>query len=122
MLQPVTIPTEVATKAGTTLIETGVLGTLLVVAILAICALVWLLVKVQNLRVADTKELAALSQQMVSTFAQVNGTLASLNADIKTQASALQVQTTTLNTLLMSSMSRAGTIPPGHPQLPPGGT
>lgn len=117
--QPVAqVPAEVAAKAGTTLIESGVLGTLLVVSILANVALVWLAFRAMNLRVEDTKKIAELSEKMVTTFSSVNGTLASLNSASQTQANALQALTSTMNTVLMSALASRG-IGPGHNQLPP---
>ena len=117
--QPVAqVPAEVAAKAGTTLIESGVLGTLLVVSILANVALVWLAFRAMNLRVEDTKKIAELSEKMVTTFSSVNGTLASLNNASQTQANALQALTSTMNTVLMSALASRG-IGPGHSQLPP---
>lgn len=126
-LQPVAqVPAEVAVKAGTTLIESGVLGALLVVSLLGNVALVWLAFRAMNLRVEDTKRTSDLSEKMVTTFAQVNGTLASLNDASKTQAVALQSLTSTMNTILMSALTRPGIIshgtpPQGNNQLP-GGT
>jgi|SRR5688572_16967522 len=121
-MQPVAqIPSEVAVKAGTTLIESGVLGALLVVSVLANVALVWLAFRVMNKRVDDTKKLADLSEKMVTTFAEVNGTLDSLDEAQKTQASALQALTTTMNTILLSTFARQSVVPPSSPN-PTGGT
>lgn len=114
-LQPVQIPGEVAAKAGTTIVESGVLGALLVVSILANVALVWLAFRVMNNRVDDTKKLADLSEKMVSTFAEVNGTLASLNDANKLQASALQTLTATVNTILLSLLTKQPVLTPPPP-------
>lgn len=122
VFQPVTqIPGEVMTKAGTTLIESGVLGTLLVVSILANVALVWLCFRVMNKRVEDTKKNADLSEKMVTTFTEVGGTLDSMESAMKMQANALQSLTTTMSAILMSLMARQGNVPQsGTNQQPPG--
>jgi hypothetical protein len=120
-LQPVAqVSAEVATKAGTTLVESGILGTLLVVSLLGNAALIYFAFRALNLRVKDLKELAALSEKMVTTFAQVNGTLGTLNEASKTQAAVLQSLMTTMNTLVMSALTRSpppapnNTLPGGH--------
>lgn len=112
-LQPVTIPGEVATKASTTIIESGVLGALLVIAVLAIVALVWLLVRVQNARVEDIKKVNELSAKMVETFANVNKTLEDLDDGIEEQARALQALHATMQSILISRLAQTG-----MPQLP----
>jgi len=109
--QPVAqVSSDLATKAGTTLIESGILGSLLVASVLGNIALIWLLVKVQNLRVADTKAIAIVSEKMVTTFGNVESALRNLHESNKTLS-------TMLNTVLMSALSRSGapphTLPPG---------
>lgn len=112
-LQPVTIPGEVATKAGTTVIETGVLGALLILAVLAIVVLVWLLVRLQNARVEDAKKSGEVSADMVKTFTEVNKTLEDLDEGIEEQARALQAIHSTMQLLQSLVLSRiVQTTPP----------
>lgn len=114
--QPVSIPGEVAAKASTSIIESGVLGALLILAVLAIVALVWLLVRVQNARVEDIKKMNELSSKMVETFANVNKTLEDLDEGIEEQARALQVVHSTMQTLQSLLLSRIAQA--NLPQLP----
>lgn len=117
--QPVAqIPAEVAAKAGITLVESGVLGALLVVSVLANVALVWLAFRTMNKRVEDTKKIADLTEKMVTTFAEVNGTLDNMEQSDKTQAAALQGLASTMNSILLSMLTRAN-VP--HPLPPPHG-
>lgn len=113
-LQPIQVPGEVATKAGLTLIESGVLGTLLVVSVLANVALVWLLVRVMNKRVEDSRKIADVTEKMVATFGEVKNTLDNLDDGSNTQAAALQALNATMQTLLLSTLTRSGMLSQGH--------
>jgi uncharacterized protein HemX len=114
LLQPVAqVPAEVAAKAGTTLIESGILGTLLVVSVLGNAALIWLALRTMNKRVEDGKALHALSEKMVTTFASMETAVEDLNDADKAQTMALQSMKSTLDTLLMSMAVRG--VPNNHP-------
>jgi uncharacterized protein HemX len=118
--------TEVATKASNTIIESGVLGALLIVAVLGIVVLVWLLVRVQNARVSDIQKQAEVANRMVETFTQVKETLEELIESSKEEARALQaVQNTMQNILLLSKLAPPAMLPPAmppHGNNPTGGT
>lgn len=128
MLSQVPAPAaEVATKASNTIIESGVLGALLIVAVLGIIVLVWLLVRVQNARVSDIQKQAEVANRMVETFTRVNETLEELIEGSKEEAKALQaVQGTMQNILLLSKLAPTGMLPPAMPphghNNPTGGT
>lgn len=110
---------EAALKSSDKILDQGVLGACLILSLLGNIALVWLVVRVQNLRVKDYMEVSKVAQDMVTTFAAVDRTLKDLNDSSKTQNSALQGVTTTLNTMMMSMLARVGI---GHNNtLPPSG-
>lgn len=121
---PIQIPTDVASKASTTIIESGVLGALLIISVLANIVLVWVLVRTMNQRVEDTKSIAEVSEKMVKTFADVNGTLEGMNDDQKAEMATLNGMNQILNTILMSIMTRQGmasstNLPPHASLMPP---
>lgn len=122
--QPVAqIPADVAVKAGTTLIESGVLGALLIVSVLINVALGWVTIRTMNKRVEDTKRLADLSEKMVSTFAEVNGTLDNMEQGDKTQSAALQGLASTMNSILLAMLTRGTSpLPPPHNKNQTGGS
>lgn len=121
VLQPIAqIPSDVATKAGTTIVESGVLGALLIVSVLANIALVWLLFRVQNARVADTKAAGEVSNKMVEAFTRVNETMEDFNKSGEEQARALQALDNTMRNLLLLRIAHPGVLPPTIP--PHGGS
>lgn len=119
---------EAALRSSNTIIDQGVLGACLILSLLGNIALVWLLVRVQNLRVQDQLNVAKVAQDMVVTFGTVDHALKDLNDASKTHNTALQGVTHTLNTLMMGLLSRSGptipsTLPPqGNNQGSTGGT
>lgn len=106
--QPVQVPGEIASKAGTTIIESGVLGALLIVSVLANIALVYVVIKTQNRRVEDQREISKVSEKMVRTFSEFSSTLEDLDESQKAQVNSIQGLAQTLNTILMAIMSRQG--------------
>lgn len=117
VLQPVA---QAATKAGESLItQGGILGTLLILSLIANGLLVWLVVRTQNLRVADRAEISDVAKQMVATFTKVEGMLANVNDSSKAQTSTLQMLTNTMNSIVMAALGRS-TVFPGTPTPPPG--
>lgn len=130
LLQPDALPspTEQAIKAAVDaalkssdriVSDGGVLGACLILSLLGNVALVWLLVRVQNARVQDTQGISKVAQDMVTTFNTVDSTLKTLNESSKSQSSALQGVASTLNTLTMGMLARAGGSSPNL--TPPGG-
>lgn len=107
---PVAVPAEVAVKAGTTIIESGVLGALLIVSVLANVALVYVLIRLQNKRVEDMRKNAEVAEKMVTAFSSVNGTLDGLDENNKVQAAALQALSTTMQTILLTMLNRPGML------------
>jgi hypothetical protein len=93
-------------KAGGSVIESGVLGALLILSVLGNIALVWLLVRVQNARVTDVGKISTIAQEMVSTFARAEASWSNLNESSKTQVTAMQALTNTLNTVVISALNR----------------
>lgn len=132
LLQPDALPspTEQAIKAAVDaalkssdriVSDGGVLGACLILSLLGNVALVWLLVRVQNSRVQDTQGISKVAQDMVTTFNTVDSTLKTLNESSKSQNSALQGVASTLNTLTMGMLARAGGSSPNLTP-PAGGT
>ncbi len=121
---------EAALRSSNTIVsDGGVLGACLILSLLGNVALVWLLVKVQNLRVQDQLSVAKVAQDMVITFGTVDHALKDLNETSKTQNSVLQGVANSLGTLMMGILARGGITfntqsppPNGTPGLPPGGT
>jgi hypothetical protein len=79
MAQPLV---DVASKASTSLIEYGVVGSVLVV-VMAVCVWsVWKLCKTQDLRVADQQQLNAkmegLLEKMITVFSEMKSSLEQL--------------------------------------------
>lgn len=104
------LPTELVTKAGTTIIDSGVLGALLVLSVIANAALVIFLFRVQNKRVLESSKVATVAEKMVMTFDKVDGTLEDLTEASKTQATTMQ--------MFIAVMSASGRSSPS-PALPP---
>jgi tetrahydromethanopterin S-methyltransferase subunit D len=119
---------EAALRSSNTIIDQGVLGACLILSLLGNIALVWLLVRVQNLRVQDQLSVAKVAQDMVVTFGTVDHALKDLNDAAKIHNGALQGVTNTLNTMMMGLITRGGSIfqlaPPsqGNGQGSTGGT
>lgn len=117
---------EAALKSGGVIADQGVLGACLILSLLGNVALVWLLMRVQNLRVQDLNGVHKVAQEMVATFSKVDGALEEQNEAGKTQHLAIQGVTTTLNTLMLALVSR-GTVfhqspVPNPPHNTPGST
>ena len=100
---------EAALRSSNTIIDQGVLGACLILSLLGNVALVWLLVRVQNMRVKDQQEIAKVAQDMVVTFGKVDGALEDLNDVSKAQNGLLGTVKQTLDTLMMGLITRGGT-------------
>jgi hypothetical protein len=78
------IATPDAVKPALTLLDSSVLGAVLVVALVVATGAITALVRVQNARVADQKALSdkseALMNKMITAFTDMRGTLESLKA------------------------------------------
>lgn len=116
---------ETALRSSNILMDQGVLGACLVLSLLGNVALVWLLVRVQNMRVKDQLAINEVAKEMVGTFAKVDSALEDLNKVSTSQNSILQGVTNTLNTLMMGLVTRGASIfhpPPPHNNGQGGGT
>jgi hypothetical protein len=113
---------DAALKSSDRILDNGVLGACLILSLLGNVALVWLLVRVQNARVQDGRDVSKVAQDMVTTFSGVDGTLKNLNESSRTQNAALQGVTVTLNTLTMGMLARGvghdRSTPPPSPGAP----
>ena len=116
---------EAALRSSNTIIDQGVLGACLILSLIGNVALVWLLVRVQNMRVKDQLAINEVAKEMVGTFAKVDGALEDLNKVSVSQNTILQGVTNTLNTLMMGLVTRGASIfqqQPPHNNNQGGGT
>jgi hypothetical protein len=107
---------ETALRSSNVIVDQGVLGACLMLSLMGNIALVWLLVRVQNMRVKDQLAINEVAKEMVGTFAKVDGTLEDLNKVSNSQNTILQGVTNTLNTLMMGLVTRGASI--FHPPPP----
>lgn len=105
------LPTELVTKAGVTIIDSGAIGAILVLSLIANAALMIILVRVQNKRVVESSKIASVAEKMVATFDKVGGTLEDLTDASKTQATTMQ--------MFIAVMSASGRHSSPGPALPP---
>lgn len=85
---------DTAARAGLTLIESGILGTVTVIFALAAGFALWKLNKVQDLRVSDQKDMSErmekLVTQMTSAFGEMKNSIDNLISTDKEGQTALQ--------------------------------
>ena len=108
--QPVAqVPAEVITDTSKAIIEGGgLVGALLLLSVLINLLLGWVVIRVQNARVKDTERVMATSEKMVETFAGVQNTLSNLKDANASQASAMTMLTSSMNTILLQAVTRSG--------------
>jgi len=114
---------DTAKSAGLTLIESGILGTLLVFAVSVAAFAVWKLNKVQDLRVEDQKKMSermeGLVQKLTLTFSEMNNSIVNLTSAEKEGQMVMQAMKTSMDGVIMEAVRRSGRSygpPPNEPR------
>jgi hypothetical protein len=114
---------DTAKSAGLTLIESGILGTLLVFAVSVAAFAVWKLNKVQDLRVEDQKKMSermeGLVQKLTLTFSEMNNSIVNLTSAEKEGQAVMQAMKTSMDGVIMEAVRRSGRSygpPPNEPR------
>jgi hypothetical protein len=111
-------------KAGLSIVESSILGALL---ILSVCLNIWLVstvIKVQNARIADkdkdSKRIEDLNGKLITVFGEMKNSLDNLTAAETTGQGILQSVKQSLDTVILAAVQ--GTLRPGASPTPrPGG-
>jgi hypothetical protein len=114
---------DTAKSAGLTLIESGILGTLLVFAVSVAAFAIWKLNKVQDLRVEDQKKMSermeGLVQKLTLTFSEMNNSIVNLTSAEKEGQAVMQAMKTSMDGVIMEAVRRSGRSygpPPNEPR------
>jgi len=114
---------DTAKSAGLTLVESGILGALLVFAVSVAAFAIWKLNKVQDLRVEDQKKMSekmeGLVQKLTLTFSEMNNSIVNLTSAEKEGQLVMQAMKTSMDGVIMEAVRRSGRSygpPPNEPR------
>lgn len=106
-----------ASNAGLSLIETGVLGALLVFSVCLNAWCIYQLNKVQNLRVDDKEKdgerLYALNEKLITAFSGMKGSLDRVSESTHAVSSGLQAVQNSIDTVITLAVNRSNRPPSG---------
>lgn len=113
--------TETGVRAGLSVIESGVLGALLVLSVGLNVWVIATLIKLQNSRIddktSDSKRIESLNEKLITAFSGMKNSLDNVNETSKAAASGLQaVKNSIDNVILLAVQGRASQLhnPPGE--------
>ena len=102
-------------KAGLSLIESGILGSVVVIAILVAIGAIVMLIRVQNQRVQDQKAMSTrmekLTEKMITTFSEMKNALENLTRAEKDGQTLLQAMKISQDTLILEAIRGSGSVP-----------
>ena len=116
--------TEVGGKAGLSIIESSILGALLILSVVLNIWLVATVIKVQNLRIEDkdkdSKRIEDLNSKLITVFGEMKNSLDNLTASETTGQSLLQSVKQSLDTVILAAV-QGGSNLRSRSASPPGG-
>lgn len=116
--------TEVGGKAGLSIIESSILGALLILSVVLNIWLVATIIKVQNLRIEDkdkdSKRIEDLNSKLITVFGEMKNSLDNLTASETTGQSLLQSVKQSLDTVILAAV-QGGSNLRSRSASPPGG-
>ena len=113
---------ETGGKAGLSIVESSILGALLILSVVLNIWLVKTVIGVQNLRIEDkdkdSKRIEGLNAKLITVFGEMKNSLDNLTAAEMSGQGILQSVKQSLDTVILAAVQ--GTLRPG-PAPPPGG-